>query len=265
MKFVGFLATLLFFQLVPSNSFKLRSPIELFNNIQWPKHLWSGPMLTRTAKRNFKLLFVLGLVGVESVSEIYVRLPQEIIYGSKPTPLEYSSARKVSENMVIIFPGAGGPDTYTDLLRQKISNSDRKAGVRRYVTVYDWLQWRGPFIRAAFDSITVGRQIGNQIATEDIEAMRSEAQSNNEVTLENLSPIITGKVYDRKRLGDSSTKLKNLQIVGISVGAFAADACAKSYKSAMMQFDVKPAEIQLTLLDPFTSKVRYELDYNFAY
>jgi len=70
--------------------------------------------------------------------------------------------------MAIIFPGAGGPDQYTDMLKKKIKDSDRRAGVKRYVEVYDWSKWRGNFLRAAFDGQSVGKAIGTQIALEDL-------------------------------------------------------------------------------------------------
>ena len=107
-------------------------------DIKWPRSLWSGPRLTRSAKKNFKLLFVIGLIGIESSAEIFVRLPQEVIYSSKPRPLEKSLLRQSSDAITIIFPGAGGPDIYTDLLQSKIKTGDAEAGIQRYVTVYDW-------------------------------------------------------------------------------------------------------------------------------
>ena len=109
-----------------------------FDDIKWPSSLWSGPKLTRSAKRNFKLLFVVGLIGIESMSELYVRIPQEVVYGSQPKPLENSLVRRTVDSATIIFPGAGGPDVYTDLLRNRIKEGDDEAGIKRYVTVYDW-------------------------------------------------------------------------------------------------------------------------------
>jgi len=54
--------------------------------------------------------------------------------------------------------------------------------------------------------------------------------------------------------------LRNLNIIGISVGAFAADSCSKYYHETFSDSDagddgiLMPASVHLTLLDPFTSK-----------
>ena len=52
--------------------------------------------------------------------------------------------------------------------------------------------------------------------------------------------------------------LRNLNLIGISVGAFAADSCSKYYHATFNGADdadnLKPANVHLTLLDPFTSK-----------
>lgn len=114
---------------------------------------WSLPILKRSDRRNLKLVFLLSLITIETSSEIFVRLPQEIVYGSQPIPI----ANKIdTESIVLIFPGAGGPDKLTDRLANSIRYNDRKQRVKRYVDVYDWSNWRGNFIRAAFDSQSVG-------------------------------------------------------------------------------------------------------------
>lgn len=53
------------------------------------------PHLTKRSNFFFgQLLFVLALLGVESTSEIFVRLPQQLIYGSTP---QFVSARKANQ------------------------------------------------------------------------------------------------------------------------------------------------------------------------
>jgi hypothetical protein len=140
-------------------------------------------------------------------------VPQEVIYGSSPTPLP---KREKGKDLVIIFPGAGGPDRYIDSLKTNIEKSDREHRVKRDVFVYDWLPWRGNFIRAAFDGTTVGENICRDIVSRE----------------SNEGPI------------------SSLHLIGISVGSFAADACAKTYKSTSEH----PGFVRETYLDPFTSK-----------
>jgi hypothetical protein len=68
-------------------------------------------------------------------------------------------------------------------------------GVNRYVEVYDWLKWRGNFLRASFDSQIVGNNVCSSLAEGE------------------------------KEVGD----IKNLHVIGVSVGAFAADSCVKIF------------------------------------
>lgn len=185
--------------------FKFNSANKQFSNFQ-------PPQITRAFKRNFKLLFLFGLISVEASAEIFVRLPQEIVYGSKPSILP----PVVKKNLLLIFPGAGGPDKNTDALRTKIISSDRSKRVDRSVLVYDWTKWRGNIVRASFDGQAVGRTVCSNLAKDE----------------------------------EKNGYLESVHVIGISVGAFAADSCVKAYKDE----SAHPAPVRLTLLDPFTSK-----------
>lgn len=174
---------------------------------------WSLPKLKRSDIRNIKLLFLLSLISVETSTELFVRMPQEIIYGSTPMPI---TSRKGESSVVVIFPGAGGPDIHTETLKNRIISADRAKGVKRLVTVYDWRPWLGSFLRASFDGQQVGKRVCKQLALD-------EAQQGN---------------------------LKHLHAIGISVGSFAADSCVKAYKKT----SENPGYTRATFLDPFTSK-----------
>ena len=76
------------------------------------------------------------------------------------------------------------------------------AGINRYVEVYDWLQWRGSFLRASFDSQIVGKKVCSSLA---------EAE---------------------KQQGE----IKHLHVIGVSVGAFAADSCIKVFNKVSHQW-----------------------------
>jgi hypothetical protein len=69
------------------------------------------------------------------------------------------------------------------------------SGINRYVEVYDWLKWRGNFLRASFDSQIVGSNVCSALA--DAEKQQGE--------------------------------IKHLHVIGVSVGAFAADSCIKIF------------------------------------
>ena len=230
-------------------------------NFDWssksfPKALFSGPCITRQAKRNFKLLFVLGLLSIETFEELYVRMPQQVIYGSTPRQLstdEFLAGE--DENLVIIFPGAGGPDLFTEQLKDSILYEDRKAGVKRKVLVYDWSSWRGPFIRAAFDGQLVGKTVGEQLAVQDVKYKKKHCKSN-----ANSDEFLDMETKDRKpiQVANKIKGLKNVDFIGISVGSFAADSAAKWFhRDAIESFEnegLPPVYTKLTLLDPFTSK-----------
>lgn len=174
---------------------------------------WSFPILKRSDARNIKLVFLLSVITVETSSEIYVRVPQDIVYGSKPTPI---TNRNGADSMVIIFPGAGGVDENIEKLKLSIQKSDKSKKVSRYVEVYDWKKWSNDFVRIAFDSQSVGKTICADLAEKE----------------------------------SAEGKIKKLQTIGVSIGAFAADSCIKTYNSN----SESPGETRLTLLDPFTSK-----------
>ena len=190
------------------------APTPLYNRL-----MLSGPFpfgISRAQKRNIKLLFLIGLLSIEFFEELYVRLPQNIIYGSYPSVIV--DRKKEEDKIVIVFPGAGGVDENTQQLEEAIRRSDRAKGLKRYVRTYDWLQYRGSFVRASFEA----QRVGNRICTD----------------------LVTG--------ADAVGRpIKNLHAIGISVGAFAADACTKAY---VMHSNGQQQGARLTLLDPFTSK-----------
>ena len=189
-------------------------PSPLYNRL-----MLSGPFpfgVTRVQKRNFKLLFLIGLLSIEFLEEVYVRLPQNIVYGSFPSVIV--DRKKEDDKVVIVFPGAGGVDENTQQLEEAIRKSDRAKGLKRYVRTYDWLQYRGSFVRASFDA----QMVGNTICSDLVKKGR-----------------------------DAGRPITSLHVIGISVGAFAADSCTKAYA---LQSDGQQPGARLTLLDPFTSK-----------
>jgi hypothetical protein len=174
---------------------------------------WSLPRISRTDKRNIKLLFLIGLLSIETSSELFVRIPLPVLYGATPPPIERTAKDK---NILLVFPGAGGPDGYTEALKGKIKASDRLKNVDRLVKVYNWQKWTGNFIRASFDAQTVGRTVCSELAESEKE----------------------------------KGKIENLHVIGISVGSFAADSCIKAYNGLADE----PGFTRATFLDPFTSK-----------
>lgn len=203
-----------------------------------------------------KLLLQSRLTSVQSQVEETYR--HQILLESKSSTPSY----KISRDLVLIFPGAGGPDTLTSELRDKIqtcdldqdiksalmefceseSNSDKdkdKAECkyedgRRSVIVYDWSSQRGSVLTAAFDGEAVGDALA-QCLSRDL--LRSNSKDLNDDTL-----------------------FRSLHIIGISVGAFPAHQFVQT--SHLLQLS---SMIRLTFLDPFTSRGVAGVNYGTKY
>ena len=201
----------------------------------------SGSLLTKQLSSMFKGLPVgipVAIAGSAFAIELYSRIPQKLLFGSNPRPLEPFKETDV----VLIFPGAGGPDENTSNLAKAIIDSDRSCGIKRHVEVYDWSPWRGNLIRASFDGQSVGKIIGKQLANE-------------------------------------YKNVKSLHVMGVSVGAFAADSCSYTYQRTLRDNERKERNakvhdpsgaskplapyVRLTLLDPFTQRGLFGTKYGY--
>lgn len=198
------------------------SELNLHKQFSSPKRFTSG--LSRGAILGAAVPII--LIGTSLCIEGYARLPPQYVFPSSPSPMANVPANK---DIVIIFPGAGGPDQNIKALYNRIIVSDMKAGINRFVVCYDWSQWVGNLIRAAYDSESIGRIIGEQVAA-----------------AVNANP-----------LGDKV--IRNVHVIGVSVGAFAANNMLKTL-STRIKPDRKVYK-RLTLLDPFTSKGIFGLAY----
>eukprot|EP00555_Chaetoceros_dichaeta_P008168 CAMPEP_0198273936 /NCGR_PEP_ID=MMETSP1447-20131203/58485_1 /TAXON_ID=420782 /ORGANISM="Chaetoceros dichaeta, Strain CCMP1751" /LENGTH=390 /DNA_ID=CAMNT_0043967829 /DNA_START=11 /DNA_END=1183 /DNA_ORIENTATION=+ len=172
-------------------------------------------------------------------------------------------------NIVIIFPGAGGPDQFTKELESKINTItstttnaehnddaiDHAAGKRTTTTIvhtFDWSEYRGSQITAAFDSEVVGEALAHSLWKEKNE-MQSQLGAD-----------------DDEGAGISLTSVHS---IGISVGAFASQAFAATIcqlRNTDTNTDMVDAPqkennelqyVRLTLLDPFCSRGIWGLNY----
>mmetsp|Transcript_46365 Transcript_46365/g.140434 ORF Transcript_46365/g.140434 Transcript_46365/m.140434 type:complete len:318 (-) Transcript_46365:430-1383(-) len=126
-------------------------------------------------------------------------------------------------DVVLIFPGAGGADDLSAELEESFRSRDAEASldVPRDVATFDWVEHRGSVATAAFD----GEAVGEACA----EALLSKGGA-----------------------GATERKLRSVHSVGISVGAFAANAFARSICARLGEGE-RPY-VRLTLLDPFTAR-----------
>jgi hypothetical protein len=131
-------------------------------------------------------------------------------------------------DLVLIFPGSGGPDQFTTELQNQIVFHDEAGQIGmpsssnppRFVEVWNWTEFRGNIASAAFD----GEAVGEAIAEALCEGLRSREPS-------------------------SSTSLSSVRSVhSISVGGFAGHAFATRCKQLKVPY------VRLTLLDPFCSR-----------
>ena len=150
-----------------------------------------------------------------------------------------------TENLILIFPGADGPDQFTEELELQllanvssernispspISNifspargQKKKKVPQCNVKTLDWKEFRGSLLTAAYD----GEAFGEVAAS-----------------------IVCGDGDD-----DEGSQLRSVHCIGISVGVFAANACATEINRLRQRRTSSSAPyLRLTLLDPFTSR-----------
>jgi hypothetical protein len=157
------------------------------------------------------------------ILEVYVRLPTKILYGSDPAMLPEVDCNSI----FLLFPGFDGPDLNTERIVRNYRDADIKYRKKRFVYCYDWRNWRKDIFRAAYDSEYIGQLLGEQIAY-----MKDDSTGEN--------------------------KIKDIHIVGVSAGSFAANAVIKAYKRAIVKHyglkALRTVHTRLSLLDPFTLK-----------
>jgi hypothetical protein len=171
------------------------------------------PSLLRNILKSISSIIAISTTLVE----VYTRIPQQLLFNSSPDPLNINTINNY-DSITIIFPGANGPDKNTDNLLYNIKKNVNSQ--RNYVVVYDWKKWRGNVLRASYDSINVGKIIGNDIV-------------------------------------NSCNSIKHAHLIGISVGAFAADTASKIIKQKSKQ----GTYVKVTLLDPFCSLGLFNINY----
>ena len=157
-----------------------------------------------------------------------------------PKHTEWNNVKQVT----IVFHGAGGKDVYTDELMNRLDDVDKKSKSPQeqssYNHIVDWSKYSTNILQASYN----GQQIGELAAKEILEQVTS---SNNNLT--------------------------TIHFIGISVGAFAADAAVKEVKKNFEissstkeennsnNTDSIPPFVQLTLLDPFQQRGIFGVGY----
>lgn len=177
----------------------------------------------------------LAIASVPLVAEVWSRWPAD---QSRFPPLP--PLRPGERHAVVLFGGMDSPDTpveertYTRFdMEGRIRAADKAAGLSRAVFEYDWrgaLQTPGSsplasmdnYVRTSHGGQQVGRWVGQQLA--------------------------------------KSTSLRTVHVVGASVGAFPADACAAAIVRETSRRQ-HPTRVRLTLLDPLILRGLLEARY----
>lgn len=128
----------------------------------------------------------------------------------QPPPLPPLLSNDDGLDLVVVLPGAGGPDANT----ARIVEALRAAKGSPTVVEYDWQVAATDTLRAPYNAQRIGARLGDELA-------------------------------GRRR------QLRSLHLVGVSVGAFLADAVATRYVAAA---GAERAHVHLTLCDAFTAR-----------
>lgn len=170
-----------------------------------------------TRRNIFKILGGLVL-GLPPILEIYSRV------GTKDADFLFDLFAEPSiggwddvERATLVFHGAGGQDKYTEKLMAQLQKSPEKSS---YSSMIEWSNFSSNILQASFN----GQRIGRIAATQLLERARN---------------------------------LKSVHLIGISVGAFAADSACNEVKASLKD----SAFVQLTLLDPFTQRGIFDVGY----
>lgn len=175
---------------------------------------------------NILIFSLLSITNVTSLSATSLRIPRKFFFTEEPPALPAFD----EDSVFVIFPGAGGPDPNIERIIEEVKESDKQFKYKRFVYCYDWSKWRGNIFNAAYNGQHVGKIVGRNL----------------------------GLVGHNKK--EKKKQLKNIHIIGISVGAFAADSCIREYKKTVKYLlneqkqEIEPAFTRVTFLDPFTSR-----------
>ena len=78
-------------------------------------------------------------------------------------PKEKETGHDHGHNLVLIFPGVGGPDQFMDELESTVSDITKDTSSPTIVSTLDWGDFRGSLLTAAFDGEAFGESIGDLI------------------------------------------------------------------------------------------------------
>lgn len=184
-------------------------------------------VLAATIRRNILAGIGGSILSLPLLGEVYSRLGSRdvasLVFGDDHRTLGddddlTDEQWQDMEEVTLVFHGAAGQDQYTDELMTNLRA--KCAGKTQYAAMIDWSALSSNILQASFNGQRVGRETARRLL---------------------------------ERCNDSTANarhLKAVHLIGISVGAFAADEACATIKS---QLGVS-ITCQLTLLDPFQQR-----------
>lgn len=90
-------------------------------------------------------------------SEVYARLPERWDNPLPPLPVD---ASKDVQELILVIPGAGGPDANTKRIAESLG---RIGGTSAVVVEYDWKAFVGGQLKAPFNAMRVGDFLADEV------------------------------------------------------------------------------------------------------
>ena len=188
----------------------------------------SNNAITIFSRRNILKIASGSLLALPLVGEIYARTGspnlKEILLNTFGSTA--SESWRSTRNVTLIFHGAGGQDSNTDALIYTLKNS---SDTNDLVQMVDWSDDSKDTLQASINGEKVGRAVARKLI----------------------------EMFDLGIRGPSSVHL-----IGISVGAFAANSCVQELNSKLTEKGNREnVDMQLTLLDPFSQRAILGIGY----
>ena len=178
-----------------------------------------------------------GLLAIPLVGELYARSAapfvdmDKVLFNGKPAnsfPLFSSPS-----HLTLVFHGAGGTDPDTDALMSQLASLSSSNAI-----MVDWFAYSSDVLQASFNGQAIGRKVARLL------------------------------YQQQQQQQQEGTALESIHIVGISVGAFAADETVaellrlRQGNQQQQENERRTWTIQQTLLDPFC--LRGALDWGYG-
>lgn len=182
----------------------------------------SSTVINILSRRNIVKFATGSILVLPLLGEIYARSGSPNMTGILSSLFEPDKLEswRSAQSITLVYHGAGGQDVNTDALINTLKNSSQ---ANHLVKMIDWSEDSQDTLKASFSGSKIGRAIACKLS-EVVDASDS-------------GPLIS------------------VHLIGISVGAFAANSCVQELDRKLSeQGNRANVNVQLTLLDPFSQR-----------